>query len=93
VVAVEDDRELIRESLRAVLRSGGSSGKALAAKSQAARQLALLNGEPVVAGNRGEVRDDDAPYPHADLWEIEDQRRERARKRGTRQVAASARNG
>ena len=80
----KSDEELIRESLRAVLASPGTSAKALAAKAQAARQLGLLNGQ----GGDDVGPRDDAPYPMDDLWEIEDERRERARKRERRRVGA-----
>jgi hypothetical protein len=81
---VSSDEELIREGLRAVLRSEETSGKALAAKAQAARQLGLMNGAQDAPSGGGE----DAEYPMADLWEVELERRERARARERRSVGA-----
>jgi hypothetical protein len=86
-MAAEDDRELVRGSLRAILRTPGTGSRLLAAKAQAARQLALMNGEPVVSGNRVTVAEHDAPYPHEDLWRLEDERRARIRRREARQIA------
>ena len=77
-MAVEDtDEALIKASLRAILRSDGTSAKALAAKAQAARQLSILSGlqKPEEAHS-----DDDAPDPMADLDELEMRRLARRRK-------------
>jgi hypothetical protein len=82
---LDDDRDLIREGLRAVLRSEGTGSRAVAAKAQAARQLALLNGEPVLSTNgKKPVDPDEVDDPMADLHEIEEERRLRALSRGVR---------
>lgn len=74
----DDDVELIKEGLRAVLRAPGTSGKALEAKASAARQLAALDG--LVKG-RDDAKDDELlEDPMADLEDLERQRQKRARR-------------
>jgi hypothetical protein len=65
-----DDADLIREGLRAVLRSENTSGKALEAKAAAARQLAKMEG--LMLGNDEAAGDDGmAPDPFRDLELVE----------------------
>jgi hypothetical protein len=80
----KSDEELIKDSLRAVLESEETSGKALAARAQAARQLALMNGLRLGSEERPVV---DADYPMEDFWEQERVRRARVRARESRRVA------
>jgi hypothetical protein len=82
----DDDRDLIREGLRAVLRSEGNGSRAVAAKAQAARQLALLNGEPVLSTNGKKPVDPDeidAPNPMLDL-EVAERARRQLQSKGRR---------
>jgi hypothetical protein len=74
------DEQLVRKALREVLQAPGVGAKALAAKAQAARQLALLDGlhvDPAAADREAE----DHPDPMADLDEMEAARQKRARRR------------
>lgn len=74
----DDDDELIRESLRRVLRAEGTSAKLLAAQAQAARQLAAMDG--LIKVGKEEPDDGVPPDPFADLDDMERERQKRARK-------------
>lgn len=79
----KSDADLIADALRAVLASEGTSGKALAAKAQAARQLGLLTGLIKSADEAAAAAAEDglAPDPMADLQEDELARQRRLRTR------------
>lgn len=80
-MAEQDDAELIRESLRGILRSEGTSGKAIEAKAAAARQLAKMQG--LMPDGDDKLGDDDvqAPDPFADLDVAERARQLRERRK------------
>ena len=77
--AEPSDELLIRKALREVLMAPGTSAKALAAKAQAARQLALLDGLGVDAAAAEREAAEDFPDPFEDLDRLEAQRQKRAR--------------